>query len=46
MSVDGAAFYMGSKNLYPAGLEDFGHIVESPKAATQLNVALLAPQWE
>ncbi|MFD8413645.1 phospholipase D-like domain-containing protein [Streptomyces sp. NPDC059650] len=46
VSVDGSAFYIGSKNLYPAWLQDFGYIVESPAAAGQLNDGLLAPQWQ
>ncbi|WP_338673912.1 phospholipase D-like domain-containing protein [Streptomyces sp. SCSIO 30461] len=46
VSVDGSAFYIGSKNLYPAWLQDFGYIVESPSAAAQLDVELLAPQWK
>ncbi|MEU2391143.1 phospholipase D-like domain-containing protein [Streptomyces sp. NPDC007369] len=46
VSVDGSAFYIGSKNLYPAWLQDFGYIVESPAAAGQLNEQLLAPQWQ
>ncbi|MFK0254042.1 phospholipase D-like domain-containing protein [Streptomyces sp. NPDC090445] len=46
VSVDNAAFYIGSKNLYPAWLQDFGYIVESPAAAGQLNEQLLAPQWQ
>ena len=33
ISVDDAAFYIGSKNLYPATLQDFGFIVEESKAA-------------
>ncbi|MFE3492987.1 phospholipase [Streptomyces sp. NPDC059175] len=45
VSVDGSAFYLGSKNLYPSWLQDFGYIVESPSAAAQLDVDLLAPQW-
>ncbi|WP_245173143.1 phospholipase D-like domain-containing protein [Streptomyces aureus] len=46
ISVDGSAFYIGSKNLYPAWLQDFGYIVESPDAARQLDSALLQPQWK
>ncbi|RDI49306.1 phospholipase D-like domain-containing protein [Nocardia mexicana] len=46
ISVDRAAFYIGSKNLYPAYLQEFGYIVESPKAAAQLDADLLAPQWK
>ncbi|MCS0636687.1 phospholipase [Streptomyces sp. LP05-1] len=45
VSVDGSAFYLGSKNLYPSWLQDYGYIVESPAAAAQLADALLAPQW-
>ncbi|WP_157535777.1 phospholipase D-like domain-containing protein [Kitasatospora mediocidica] len=46
VSVDGSAFYVGSKNLYPAWLQDFGYIVEDPQAAAQLDAGLLAPEWQ
>ncbi|MBB4893408.1 phosphatidylserine/phosphatidylglycerophosphate/cardiolipin synthase-like enzyme [Streptomyces olivoverticillatus] len=46
ISVDGSAFYIGSKNLYPSWLQDFGYIVESPEAAGQLDTKLLQPQWK
>ncbi|MEV4924254.1 phospholipase D-like domain-containing protein [Streptomyces roseoverticillatus] len=46
VSVDGSAFYIGSKNLYPSWLQDFGYVVESPEAAEQLDSELLAPQWK
>ncbi|MFE2874152.1 phospholipase D-like domain-containing protein [Streptomyces roseus] len=46
VSVDDSAFYIGSKNLYPAWLQDFGYVVENPAAAAQLNAQLLAPQWQ
>ncbi|WP_241741130.1 phospholipase D-like domain-containing protein [Streptomyces sp. L2] len=45
VSVDDSAFYIGSKNLYPAWLQDFGYIVESPAAARQLKAKLLDPEW-
>ncbi|MEU6369455.1 hypothetical protein ABZ876_27865 [Streptomyces sp. NPDC046931] len=45
VSVDDSAFYIGSKNLYPSWLQDFGYAVESPEAAAQLKAKLLAPQW-
>lgn len=45
VSVDGSAFYIGSKNLYPSWLQDFGYVVESPAAAAQLKSDLLDPQW-
>ncbi|MEV4440640.1 phospholipase [Streptomyces sp. NPDC049577] len=46
VSVDGSAFYVGSKNLYPSWLQDFGYIVESPAAAGQLREKLLDPEWQ
>ncbi|MEU8434841.1 phospholipase D-like domain-containing protein [Streptomyces sp. NPDC029216] len=46
VSVDDAAFYVGSKNLYPSWLQDFGYVVESPAAARQVADSLLAPQWK
>ncbi|AYG84827.1 Phospholipase D [Streptomyces hundungensis] len=46
ISVDGSAFSIGSKNLYPAWLQDFGYVVESPAAARQLDEQLLSPQWQ
>ncbi|MER7585753.1 phospholipase D-like domain-containing protein [Kitasatospora sp. NPDC097691] len=46
VSVDGSAFFIGSKNLYPAWLQDFGYMVENRTAAAQLNDRLLAPQWQ
>ncbi|MFD8396603.1 phospholipase D-like domain-containing protein [Streptomyces sp. NPDC059680] len=45
ISVDDSAFYIGSKNLYPAWLQDFGYIVEDQAAATQLKEELLDPEW-
>lgn len=46
VTVDGSAFFVGSKNLYPAWLQDFGYLVESPSAAAQLDTNLLAPEWQ
>ncbi|MFJ6798004.1 phospholipase [Streptomyces sp. NPDC091268] len=46
VSVDDSAFYIGSKNLYPSWLQDFGYVVESPAAAGRLTALLLAPQWQ
>lgn len=45
VSVDGSAFYIGSKNLYPSWLQDFGYVIESPAAAAQVKSGLLDPQW-
>ncbi|MFG2639119.1 phospholipase D-like domain-containing protein [Streptomyces sp. NPDC048362] len=46
VSVDGSAFYIGSKNVYPSWLQDFGYLVENPEAAQQLKTDLLDPQWK
>ncbi|MEY9946583.1 phospholipase [Kitasatospora sp. GAS1066B] len=46
VSVDGAAFYLGSKNLYPAWLQDFGYLTEDRTAAAQLDAQLLTPEWQ
>ncbi|MET9402467.1 phospholipase [Kitasatospora sp. NPDC002965] len=45
VAVDDSAFYIGSKNLYPAWLQDFGYVVEDRTAAAQLDRDLLAPEW-
>ncbi|MFF0478894.1 hypothetical protein [Streptomyces sp. NPDC004284] len=44
--MDGSAFCVGSKDLYPCWFQDFGYVVESPAAARQLADGLLAPQWK
>ena len=36
ISVDNEAFYIGSKNLYPATLQDYGFIVEDRVSALEL----------
>ncbi|MFJ8041650.1 phospholipase [Kitasatospora sp. NPDC096147] len=46
VAVDDAAFYIGSKNLYPAWLQDFGYIVQDPTAAAHLDRDLLTPEWQ
>ncbi len=45
VAVDSSAFYIGSKNLYPSWLQDFGYVVENPEAAKQLETKLLDPEW-
>lgn len=44
--ADGQAFYIGSKNLYPATLQDFGYIVEDSAAAAQYYLNYQLPMWE
>ncbi|MEM7155117.1 MAG: phospholipase [Myxococcota bacterium] len=46
VSVDGEAFYIGSKNLYPATLQDFGYVVEDEAAASQFEASYRAPMWQ
>ena len=46
IAVDGAAFYIGSKNLYPATLQDFGYIVEDTLAAHQYYQSYQTPMWQ
>ncbi|MGW6262426.1 phospholipase D-like domain-containing protein [Streptomyces sp. NPDC055085] len=45
VSVDDVAFYMGSKNLYPTWLQDFGYVIENSAAGQQLKDELLDPEW-
>ena len=44
--VDDAAFYVGSQNLYPAGLTEFGYIVDSAAASAALRDTYWAPLWQ
>jgi hypothetical protein len=46
VSVDDSAFYIGSKNLYPAWIQDQGYIVEDRAAALQIKANLLDPEWK
>jgi len=45
IAVDDAAFYLGSKNLYPTQLQDFGFVVEEPNAAAALKRDFLDKLW-
>jgi phosphatidylserine/phosphatidylglycerophosphate/cardiolipin synthase-like enzyme len=45
VSVDDAAFYVGSENLYPARLQELGMIVEDPAASKRLRDEYLDPLW-
>ncbi len=44
--VDDDAFYIGSENLYPAYLQEFGYVVEDAQAANTLYTQMLAPEWK
>jgi phosphatidylserine/phosphatidylglycerophosphate/cardiolipin synthase-like enzyme len=43
--VDDRAFYIGSDNLYPVNLQEFGYILDDQKAAAELLDAYWNPLW-
>eukprot|EP00928_Gymnodinium_smaydae_P034072 TRINITY_DN24228_c0_g2_i1.p1 TRINITY_DN24228_c0_g2~~TRINITY_DN24228_c0_g2_i1.p1 ORF type:complete len:554 (-),score=41.48 TRINITY_DN24228_c0_g2_i1:153-1814(-) len=45
IAVDDAAFYIGSHNLYPTTLQEFGYIVEDKSAVSHLKNAFLDKLW-
>ena len=44
--VDDRVFYLGSKNAYPAFLQDDGYFVEDPSAVAHIEKEFLDPQWK
>ena len=44
--VDGRAFYIGSDNMYPVNLQEFGYIVDDARAAQELTDAYWTPLWQ
>jgi phosphatidylserine/phosphatidylglycerophosphate/cardiolipin synthase-like enzyme len=44
--VDGRVFYIGSDNMYPVNLQEYGYIVDDAKAAQHLTDAYWAPLWQ
>ncbi len=44
--VDEQAFYIGSRNLYPAALQEFGYMIEDPTVANRLMAEYFTPVWE
>jgi len=44
--IDGRAFYIGSDNMYPVNLQEFGYVVDDAKAAQELTDAYWAPLWQ
>ncbi len=44
--VDDRFFYIGSDNIYPVNLQEFGYIVDDRKAATELLDAYWNPLWQ
>jgi hypothetical protein len=43
--ADDRVFYIGSDNLYPVNLQEFGYIVDDQKAAAELIDANWNPLW-
>jgi phosphatidylserine/phosphatidylglycerophosphate/cardiolipin synthase-like enzyme len=44
--VDERAFYIGSENLYPVNLQEFGYVVEDAEASAQVRRAYWEPAWK
>jgi phosphatidylserine/phosphatidylglycerophosphate/cardiolipin synthase-like enzyme len=44
--VDGRAFYVGSDNMYPVNLQEYGYIVDDARAAQELTDAYWTPLWQ
>jgi phosphatidylserine/phosphatidylglycerophosphate/cardiolipin synthase-like enzyme len=44
--VDGHVFYIGSDNMYPVNLQEYGYIVDDAKAAQELTDAYWTPVWQ
>ena len=44
--VDNRVFYIGSDNMYPVNLQEFGYVVDDRKAAQELIEAYWAPVWQ
>ncbi len=45
VQVDDLAFYIGSQNVYPAGLTEYGYIVDDAAAAAALRASYWDPMW-
>jgi phosphatidylserine/phosphatidylglycerophosphate/cardiolipin synthase-like enzyme len=44
--VDGRIFYIGSDNMYPVNLQEFGYILDDAVAAQQLTDTYWTPLWQ
>jgi phosphatidylserine/phosphatidylglycerophosphate/cardiolipin synthase-like enzyme len=44
--VDSRVFYIGSDNMYPVNLQEFGYIVDDTKAAQEIIDAYWSPLWQ
>lgn len=43
--IDDRAFYIGSENLYPTNLQEFGYVLDDPKVVRELSHDLWEPAW-
>jgi len=46
ISVDEQAFYIGSQNVYPAGLQEFGYIVDDSTATARYHAGYWNDVWK
>ena len=44
--IDDGAFYIGSDNMYPVNLQEFGYIVDDRQAAAEILDAYWKPLWQ
>jgi phosphatidylserine/phosphatidylglycerophosphate/cardiolipin synthase-like enzyme len=44
--VDERTFYIGSDNMYPVNLQEYGYIIDDPRTAQALTDAYWTPLWE
>lgn len=44
--IDDRAFYIGSDNMYPVNLQEYGYIIDDRKAAGELLDAYWKPLWQ
>jgi phosphatidylserine/phosphatidylglycerophosphate/cardiolipin synthase-like enzyme len=44
--VDGRTFYIGSDNMYPVNLQEYGYIVDDAQAAREIGDAYWTPLWQ
>ena len=44
--VDDRLFYIGSDNVYPVNLQEFGYIVDDRRAAAEVLDAYWTPLWQ
>ena len=43
--IDDLAFYVGSQNLYPSNLAEFGLLIDNPAASQKVDIEYWQPMW-